>query len=380
MKIKHWKYFISCIIMMPSCISPVDNFEQITVKQFLTIDAALTDQATTHKVQLTYSVGDFNGNSFFAPVTKAKVFITDELNNREDFIEQKGKEEEGNYLSSAKFRGRVGGTYILNIETSEGKKYQSFPETMKAVPEIENLITRFETNDIYDRNDPRRASFNVYVNFQDPPTKGDNYQWNWKHYEKDSICKTCYGGSYDFKLKRCVDATAGVFPRTLSYVCDGNCWGISFSNDINILSDVYLNGQRITGRQVVKIPFSDYTPYYLQLEQRAINLNAFNYFQSLAVQTQSNGTLFDVPAETRFSYNIKSISNPEEKILGIFNVYSVRKKIFYINRREGVPNGELPVYSVLPGEVVKCLPQNPCPVPCIESPNRTKIKPEGWRE
>ena len=380
MATKQWVHFILLLLLISSCVSPIANFEQITVKQFLTIDATLTDQATAHKVRLTYSVGDFNGNVYFAPVTKAKIFITDELNNREDFIEQKDKDEEGNYLSSPKFKGRVGGTYILNIETEQGKKYQSLPETMKAVPEIENLVTRFETNEIYDRNDPRRASFNVYVDFQDPPTKGDYYQWNWKHYEKDTICKTCEAGSYDFKLKKCVDATAGMFPRTLNYVCDGNCWGISFSNDINILSDSYLNGQRITGKQVVRIPFSDYSPFYLQLEQRAINSNSYNYHQSLAVQTQSNGTLFDVPAETKFSYNIKSITNPEEKILGIFNIYSVRKKVFYINRRDGVPKGELPVYPVLPGEVVRCLPQEPCPVPCIESATRTKIKPEGWRE
>ena len=380
MKIKVWAYSILWLLAMASCISPIDNFEQITVKQFLTIDANLTDQTNAHKVRLTYSVGEFNGNSYFAPVTKAKIFITDELNNRENLIEQTGKEEEGNYLTSSKFKGRVGGTYILNVETQGGKKYQSLPETMKAVPEIENLITRFETNDIYDRDDPRRAGFNIYVDFQDSPIKGDNYQWNWKHYERDSVCKTCYGGSYDFKSNRCADATAGVIPRTLSYECDGNCWGISFSNDINILTDVYLNGQRITGRQIARIPFSGFTPYYLQLEQRAINLNAYNYFQSLAVQTQSNGTLFDVPAETRFSFNIKSLSDPDEKILGVFNVYSVRKKIFYINRRDGVPKGEFPVYPVLPGELVKCLPQSPCPVPCTESTTRTKIKPEGWRE
>jgi len=46
----------------------------------------------------------------------------------------------------------------------------------------------------------------------------------------------------------------------------------------------------------------------------------------LISQVQSSGSLFDVPAETRFSLNIKSLTTPSERVLGIFNVFSVRKK------------------------------------------------------
>jgi hypothetical protein len=101
----------------------------------------------------------------------------------------------------------------------------------------------------------------------------------------------------------------------------------------------------------------------------------------LISSVQSSGSLFDVPAETRFSLNIKSISKPNERVLGIFNVFSVRKKIFNIDRRTGIPEGYSPISFPVPGETYFCPPGlTGCQdqAPCLEGPTRTKIKPEGW--
>jgi hypothetical protein len=168
----------------------------------------------------------------------------------------------------------------------------------------------------------------------------------------------------------------------LNYQCDGNCWAISTNNDLNVFSDVLTNGQRIVGRQVARVPFDGYSPYYLRLEQRSITKTAFNFYQSLISQVQSSGSLFDVPAETRFSMNIKSVSDPAEKILGILNVFSVRKKIYFIDRSKNIPAGESAIQSTFSGEIYTCPPGAVnCQdhVPCVESPYRTKITPEGWK-
>lgn len=376
MKNKFPIYLILLFVLGASCITPINDFTQISSTSFLTVEASLTDQTGPQKVKL-YSSSDKLTGAFFLPVTRAKVYTTDERGIREDFTESSTK---GTFLSSPKFSGRVGGTYTLSIEMIDGKKYQSQAETMKPVPEIENLITRFEVLDNYAKGDPRRGGFNLYVDFQDPTTAGDNYQWYWKHYERAYICETCVGGTYDFRTNMCVQ------PRTpidviWNYRCDGDCWDITFSTDLNIFSDSYLNGQRITGKQVARVPFDGVTPYYLQFEQRAITRNSYNYYQGLNAQVQNNGTLFDVPAETKFSFNIKSTTNPSEKILGIFDVYSVRKRIFYIDRTK-VPKDETPVSRVLQGEIFSCLPtQIGCKdvVQCNDGLFRTPFKPEGWK-
>jgi hypothetical protein len=379
MKIKFIIYSILLSVLVWACITPIANFDQIASKSFLVIEAAINDQVGQQKIKLYLSADKLVG-SYFTPVTKSKVYITDEKGVREDFTESSSIK--GTYFSSAKYVGRVGGTYTLNIETLDGKKYQSVPETMKSVPEIESLLTRFEVYDNYAKGDPRRGGFNLYVDFQDPETLGDNYQWYWRHYQRANICETCVGGSYDFIRNSCVTPRVPT-DQVLNYRCDGDCWDISFAVDLNIFSDTYLNGQRITGKQVARVPYDGISPYYLQFEQRGITRNAYNYYQGLSAQTQNNGTLFDVPAETRFSFNVRSTTNPDEKILGIFDVYSVRKRIFYIDRTKGVPNDESPATKTLVGDIFSCLPTIPnCKdlVQCSEGLFRTPFRPPGWKD
>jgi hypothetical protein len=70
--------------------------------------------------------------------------------------------------------------------------------------------------------------------------------------------------------------------------------------------------------------------------------------------------------------------------LGIFDVYSVRKKIFYIDRTLGVPAGESPTTSPVVGDVFSCPPGGPptCKdkVQCAEGLFRTPFKPTGWKD
>jgi hypothetical protein len=379
MKNKFPIYFIFLLVLAGSCITPITDFTQVSSQSFLSVEASLTDQAGPQKVRL-YMSSDRLTGAYFTPISKAKVYFLDEKGVREDLIESSSSK--GTYVSSTTFAGRVGGSYTLNIETAEGKKYKSVAETMKSAPEIENVLTRFEILDNYAKGDPRRAGFNIYLDFQDPNTLGDNYQWYWKHYQRANICETCVGGSYDFFKNTCVMPRVPT-DKTLNYKCDGDCWDITFSTDINILSDAYLNGQRVTGKLVARLPFDGISPYYLQLEQRSITANSYNYYQGLKTQTQSNGTLFDVPAETRFSYNIKSTTNPEEKILGVFDVFSVRRRIFYIDRSLSNTQGELPTTKTLEGDIFTCpIGLVGCKelVQCYDGLYRTPFKPAGWKE
>jgi hypothetical protein len=358
-------------------VNPIKDFVQIDATSFTTIEADISDDPELSKVRLTSSSNRLTSQLAF-PISKALVTVTDQTGTKTNFTEGIPV---GTYYPPKGFVGKVGSTYTLNVKMLTGQTYESTAETMKAVPEIENAITRFETFEQYDKVDVRRAGFTVYLDFKDMPTEGDFYLWNWKHYEKIGLCATCTdGGKYDFKKLDCVQPK---FPTDaiLNYQCDGNCWDITTNNDLNVFSDVLTNGQRVVGRQVARIPFDNWTPYYFRLEQRSITKNAFAFYQSLISQVQSSGSLFDVPAETRFSLNIKSLTKPSERVLGIFNVFSVRKKIFIIDRRKDIPAGELPIISIIPGETYACPPGSVgCQdkVPCFESPTRTKITPEGW--
>lgn len=360
-----------------ACINPIKDFVQVDATSFTTIEADISDDTALSKVRLTSSSNRLT-SQFSLPISKATVYVTDQNGVKTTFTEGTPT---GTYYPSTGFKGVVGSSYKLSVQLMTGKSYESAVETMKAVPEIENLITRFEILDQYSKVDIRRAGFSVYLDFKDFQNEGDFYLWNWKHFEKIRLCATCTdGGRYDFKKLDCVQPR---FPNDaiLNYMCDGNCWDISTNNDLNVFSDVLTNGQRVVGRQVARIPFDNWTPYYFRLEQRSITRSAYAFYQSLISQIQSSGSLFDVPAETRFSLNIKSTTNPAEKVIGIFNVFSVKKKIFIIDRSKDIPVGELPIIPTVLGETYTCPPGSVgCQekVPCMESNTRTKITPEGW--
>jgi hypothetical protein len=378
LSLKNISFYVLLIgIVTWACVNPIKDFVQIDATSFTTIEADISDDAQLSKVRLTSSSNRLV-SQLALPISKAVVYVTDQSGVKTNFTEGIPL---GTYYPTAGFKGVVGSTYKLYVKMLTGQTYESTAETMKGVPEIENAITRFEIFDQYSKVDVRRAGFTVYLDFKDMPSEGDFYLWNWKNYRNASFCATCTdGGKFDFKKLDCVQPK---FPTDaiLNYMCDGNCWDINTNNDLNVFSDVLTNGQRVVGRQVARIPFDNWTPYYFRLEQRSITKNAFAFYQSLISQVQSSGSLFDVPAETRFSLNIKSLTTPSERVLGIFNVFSVRKKIFYIDRRKNIPVGEEPIISIIPGETYTCPPGSVgCleKAPCVESPIRTKITPEGW--
>jgi hypothetical protein len=378
LSLKNISFYVLLIgIVTWACVNPIKDFVQIDATSFTTIEADISDDAQLSKVRLTSSSNRLV-SQLALPISKAVVYVTDQSGVKTNFTEGIPL---GTYYPSAGFKGVVGSTYKLYVKMLTGQTYESTAETMKGVPEIENAITRFEIFDQYSKVDVRRAGFTVYLDFKDMPSEGDFYLWNWKNYRNASFCATCTdGGKFDFKKLDCVQPK---FPTDaiLNYMCDGNCWDINTNNYLNVFSDVLTNGQRVVGRQVARIPFDNWTPYYFRLEQRSITKNAFAFYQSLISQVQSSGSLFDVPAETRFSLNIKSLTTPSERVLGIFNVFSVRKKIFYIDRRKNIPVGEEPIISIIPGETYTCPPGSVgCleKAPCVESPIRTKITPEGW--
>jgi hypothetical protein len=141
-----------------------------------------------------------------------------------------------------------------------------------------------------------------------------------------------------------------------------------------VQSDKLRDGNPIR-KLVVRVPFS--TPpnnYYLRVEQRSITPTVFEYLQSQETQTQSVGTLFDIPAQTRFNPNVSNVNDKSEKLLGVFNVYSYKKKILYINMLQNIPGASAKVIV----EPTAFSADPLASAPCTEETYRTKIKPEGW--
>ena len=348
---------------------------------YFTISSNFTDVPGQQYIALSYSANSTTDDSFVKKIVGAQVYVTDDHNNTMFFNES----QEGKYQSYN--AGIPGRKYTLHISLPDGKKYHSNAEMLNLTPDIQNLYFKFETDN--SKNDYTRYGYNVYVDFQDSPVENEFYQWDWTHYTSTSICEVCEKGKrFNNTSKICekivLESNDNINQDGVNYFqCNSDCWDISRSDGFDLLSDHYYNGQLIKEVKVHRAPFRALpSQYYLKVHQKKINRSTYLYLKSIKSQIKSNGTLFDVPAQTEFNFNVYSDTDPNEKVLGIFNVYSTKTKIISIPINQvvngmgpapGTPD-KTPFEEILSNKSIFRVT-----VDCVNGPNRTSVRPEGWQ-
>ena len=147
------------------------------------------------------------------------------------------------------------------------------------------------------------------------------------------------------------------------------------------MKDELVDGE-IVKKQVLRTPYAfdqedqPFGRFFIIVKQKSVTKNAFDWLNQSKDLVEANGTLFDVPAQSNFSGNLINLNNKEEKILGIFNVYSLVEKVKIFNMNVPIVNAKLK-FLVEFGEDA-CNPLSFCAQPCIESETRFKTPPTGW--
>ena len=370
-----------------SCITEDKDFMQINSESFLTIEASLSDQEGPHRVYVGYSSPNIKINVENTPIESAIVSFSDDKGNKENLTEI----EDGIYETSRYFKGIVGNTYTLKISLPDGRNYFSSPEKLIASPKIDDVKAEFVVKTNFDETDSRSLGYDVTLDFTDPPEPNQYYQWQWVNYQRTVYCATCTKG-YDFYLKKCnteINFYEGqneveiINYRCGEMICDTcpeSCFDITRNTTYNLLSDNLLNGQKIINIPIARVPYDDRSLYYLRIEQKAISKKMYQYLRSIKDVTQSSGTLFDIPAETQFSPNLYSKENPNEKILGAFEVYGLQRKTIYVERNIG-SEAYIPFkISYVGRSIVLRSPKISPKAVCVEGKYRTKIEPKDFKE
>ena len=333
-----------------SCQYPVDSSILPNTQKFLVIDAELTDDYGKVSVNFTLSDVTPEGGYVFPDPPSAIAYVLDSHGNRTDFTTDGVK--------NTAFKGVVGETYKLYVETG-GQKYESTAETMPACPELDSVTPIYSRETFRNPDDLYYDGFDVYAHLTDIAGQENYYQWDWIHYARQFGCAIAVE-----------NGTEVLIPCT-----PYDCWSITYNPHVVVQSDKLRDGQPVSVK-IVRVPFArPPQKYYLRVEQRAITPTAYAYLQSIQTQTQSTGTIFDIPAQTKFNPNVFNINNPSEKLLGVFNVFSSRHKIIYIDMLQHIEGADVKVFPQKP------YTSNPlAQSPCTENQYRTQKKPEGWED
>lgn len=316
----------------------------------LVVEGLVTDRPGPYTVKLTQTA-DYSFKSVNLLTTGATVTLSDNAGNQEVLKEKAG----GIYQTSATgIRGVAGRTYKLMIQTRDGKKYESEPELLKATPPILKAYYEFR-EDPYALTNDKINGWDVYIDLKDPETTGDFYRWSWTHYEQIIACRSV------------TDSRTNV---TTDYACCTACWDIERCYDcVNINSDVNINGRNLSRQFIMRVPFTSFLRYYIEVEQQSISRGAYQFFNSVKKLTQNTGGLFDTaPASVRG--NIRCISNPNEVAYGYFGAAGVSVVPLMVERTQALGNPPAPRPLNIPYP-------SAC-APCENNEYRTPIKPEWF--
>ena len=296
------------------------NFEEALV-----IEANLTNELKTQQIKIskTYRLEE-NGPDF---VENATVTIEDDLGNMYPFIEGSGI-----YESQNPFQAIAGRKYKLTI-IAAGKTYTSSQETLTT----ENPIQSIDVNDITIEGE-RCAE--IKVKAFDPTNSSKYYRYE-------------YEETYKIIAPQWLPYTATVGPMPLYNLVYADrtyeartCYSSAKSNNIILNSTSNLSEDRVDYR-VRFIPVNDPIiahRYSILVKQYVQSLEAYTYYNTLKNISGSGGSILSQNQPGFFSGNITCVSNPNEKVIGFFDVSSVSSQRIFFNFEDIFPGTPKPGY------------------------------------
>jgi hypothetical protein len=327
-----------------SCIEPYNPPAIKEIVDILVVDGFVNSTDSSAVVKLSRAIA-LSDTGEPAPELNAAVRIEDENGNFYPLVETGN----GNYAIQ-KMNVNPSLKYRLAFTTSNSTQYASDFIELKISPPIDSITFR---------KDPRFERVGIYINTHDASNTTKYYQWTFN--------ETWEYTSNHFSTVKLENGS--IVPQDEDIY---RCWKTQPSTEIYISSSNELREDVIRDFQLMAIPVGSTKlsrKFSLEVQQRALTKEAYDFWLQLKKTTESLGGLFD-PLPAQVIGNLKNITNSSQPVLGYFSGGHVSKKRIFIK------------LSDLPIELRKITPPF-CPVDSIENallstyPNMNLIGPYG---
>ncbi|HMI07680.1 MAG TPA: DUF4249 domain-containing protein [Flavobacterium sp.] len=297
-----------------------DTFEDAIV-----VEATITNELKNQEIKIsrTYKLEE-NGPQFESGAT---VNVTDDSGNQYDF-----EENAGTYISQIPFQAIPGRSYQLNIITNKGISYTSSPEILTPVNPIIDVVPSVQVRDGI-------RGVEINVSSYDPTASSKYYRY--KYEETYKIIAPKWSPS-----QAVVSGEAGNYEIDL-VPHEGEtrtCYSTKNSTDIILTNTSGLSEDRVyypirfisNKNYIITHRYSILVTQYIQ------NLASYTYYKTLR-ETSGSGSILSQNQPGFFYGNLKS-ENPNEKVIGFFEVSSVSSKRMFFNYVDLFPGEKAPPY------------------------------------
>lgn len=363
-----------CFLLFTTCADPVVPRFQLEAGLYV-VEGSVADLPGESEVRVSLSMLRDERYRLSA-VDGAEVSSVDGDGNEVSWSQV---ESTSAYRPPANFAGVPGQSYRLRVVTTDGQMLESTPEVMASpVPIVDSRITFSQESYFSTGRDRFIPAFTLFIDLDDPVDQRNYYLINYQKWETIDVCASCptrqrYRGDGCENWQR-------NFSERWDYLCETDCWSVRDGEGFELFRDELSNGNRINNVRAGRLDFvSGNAGLLFEARLQAITGAAFRYASTLKEVSEGSGGL-NAPSPAALVGNIKSVSNPDDIVLGNFSTASITTHRAYIDRStvEGTP---LPSeYSVMlePSPMI-CLPEDVCPplIPC-DAPGRSSEMPAGW--
>lgn len=313
-KILRWKDRLGIILLLfiISCVAPfepeIDKYENVLV-----VDGAVSNIPGTTFVLLT-KTSSYN-ERYRNPVNAARITLIDDLGNEVFFLNTAGGEY---HLPDSNFAGQIGRSYKIHIETADGEVCESqFEELKEPIP-----LDRVKYEFVEGSTDSERG-IRIVVDVENTSSLNSFFYWEYKE-------------TWEFEV-----------PFTSSLEPDSKVCYKSVKPPIFIINSTY----DLVQNKLINYPlyFIDnttnrlYRKYSVIVTQHTLTEQCYVYYQDLKEVNEERGTLFDKAPLTLVG-NMQNLSDPDQAVLGNFQVSGAVTKRIFIDHTEiadklNVPSG-----------------------------------------
>jgi hypothetical protein len=318
--------FLLLCLILSSCTEQY-ALQTNTFENALVIEATITNELKKQQIKITRTYRLEEEETTIE--SDAVVTVTDNDNNKYTF-----EQKDSIYVSQTEFQAIPGKKYRLDITTNQGKSYHSTSETLTTVNEIQSIDATVQTV----KGD---RGVEIKVNSYDPSESSKYYRYE-------------YEETYKIETQMWKQDSAIILPPLpegthkeiglVSRKGDSKiCYGTAKSKDILIASTNSLNEDRIAFpiRFISNQNYIISHRYSILVRQYIQSLEAYTFYKTLKESSGSDNILSQ--NQPGFFYgNIKSSNNPNEKVIGFFDVSSVSSKRIFFNYVDLFPGEPLP--------------------------------------
>jgi len=308
------------------------NAEFVDFVSAIVVEATITDEMKQQQVFLTrtFEFGEVPSAEFNANV---RVVAGDVTYNFEET-------ERGVYVSTQEFAAQPNTTYQLQISAQDGRTYRSDEIMFPAITQTYEVRAERITND--DGED----GIAILVDSFDPTGSSSNYRYTYE--EAYRIIAPEW---------RPVELVPDLGPEAAQDGCDmitipkqiddRICYATVLSNSIIQTNTSDLEEDRVSNFMVRFINRNNYIishRYSILVRQFVQSNTAFAFYETLA-QFSASESLFSETQPGFLEGNVYSDQNRDEKVLGFFDVASVKEQRIFFNYTDLYPNEPLPPYA-----------------------------------